>query len=518
MTQSIVFVSYSHKDEKEKDELLSHLSILQHAGFIGLWSDDQIGAGANWETEINQAIKQAKVAILLVSANFLASDFIAGKEVSSLLNRRKHEGLVIFPVIAKACAWQTVDWLTKMRVRPKRGKPVWSDAGSHVDEELAAIAEEIAHIINALGSVHRSISQRDSKPRCPYPGMVPFSAEDARFFYGRQTEINRMTRLLRDRRRLFVIGPSGSGKSSLVFAGVLPKLPETNFFRKKPWLVRTMRPGSQPWSTLERAIRGDPIRPNQTAANLLANDPAARQLLLVIDQFEELFTQVEQAEQNRFITALQALRSVENCALVIIIRADFYHDLMKSNLWPVKQGERLEVAPLRGKMLRLAIEQPATEVKVKLEAGLVERLLADAADEPGALPLVQETMVQLWEEMRDCLLPLSAYERLTSGGRSGLAGAMADRAEAILDELEPIQRPIARRIFLRLIQFGEGRADTRRQLPIDGLKVAFDDPDLFDQTLSHLTDNRLLTLSGEEGHARQVDIAHEALIRGNAVR
>lgn len=146
-TPPSIFISYSHKDEQEKDELLSHLGVLQNAGLIDIWSDERIGAGEDWETEIDQAITKAKVAILLISANFLTSKFILQKEVPELLKRRDKEDLTVFPVIAKACAWKAVDWLTKMNVRPKNGKPVWSDAGSHVDEDLAVIAEEVAGIV-----------------------------------------------------------------------------------------------------------------------------------------------------------------------------------------------------------------------------------------------------------------------------------------------------------------------------------------------------------------------------------
>ncbi len=149
MTLPSVFISYSHKDEKEKETLLSHLDVLQQAGLIDLWSDDRIGAGRNWEQEINQAIGRARIAILLVTANFLTSDFILQQEVPALLKRRQSEGLIIFPVIAKACAWREVDWLAKMSVRPKNGKPVWGDGGSHVDEDLTVIAEEIAAIIQS---------------------------------------------------------------------------------------------------------------------------------------------------------------------------------------------------------------------------------------------------------------------------------------------------------------------------------------------------------------------------------
>ncbi len=154
MTRPTVFISYSHQDETEKEQLLSHLGVLQHTGLIDLWNDDRIGAGKDWEPEISRAMARAKVAILLVSANFLTSDFILGKEVPNLLKRRQTEGLTIFPVIAKACAWKKVAWLAKMNVRPKNGSPVWGDSGSHVDEDLAVIAEEVADVLEYAPSLH----------------------------------------------------------------------------------------------------------------------------------------------------------------------------------------------------------------------------------------------------------------------------------------------------------------------------------------------------------------------------
>lgn len=144
--QPTVFISYSHKDEKEKDALLSHLGVLRQAGLIELWSDDDIKAGANREQVINQAIDRAKVAVLLISANFLSSDVLK-TEIPRLLKRRQGGGLTVFPVIAKHCVWKKVDWLAEMEVRPKRGIPVWREEGIYADKELAAIAEEVAGIV-----------------------------------------------------------------------------------------------------------------------------------------------------------------------------------------------------------------------------------------------------------------------------------------------------------------------------------------------------------------------------------
>ncbi len=147
MPQHTVFIGYSRKDEKEKEALLSHLGVLECAGLIDLWGEDRLGAGTDWEQEISQAITQARVAILLISANFLTSAFILNRVIPALLKRYEDESLPVFPIIAKACAWEKVGWLQKMSVRPKSGKPVWSDGGHHVDEDLAIVAREVATIV-----------------------------------------------------------------------------------------------------------------------------------------------------------------------------------------------------------------------------------------------------------------------------------------------------------------------------------------------------------------------------------
>ena len=172
-TQPTVFISYSHKDEQEKEALLSHLKVLQHANLLDVWSDDRIRAGGDWEADINQTIEQASVAVLLISANFLTSDFILSKEVPKLLKRRQQEGLVVFPVVAKACAWQTVSWLAAMNVRPKNGTPVWREGGRYTDEELAKIANEIGIIV---GQADSTVSASTTSPiNTSSPAQVPKS-------------------------------------------------------------------------------------------------------------------------------------------------------------------------------------------------------------------------------------------------------------------------------------------------------------------------------------------------------
>ena len=191
---------------------------------------------------------------------------------------------------------------------------------------------------------------------CPYPGMVPFDAGQARFFHGRDNEVAELLRRLRHQRFVLVVGPSGSGKSSLVLAGLLPEL-----VRRQPgrWLVRSLRPGAAPLRSLTDALPGSGDRDQEAAAplptradleravaELLQREEAAERLLLVVDQLEEVFAQASAPDRSGFLSALLTLHEVDRCTVVATMRADFYPELMGSELWPVDPVERVEVMPL----------------------------------------------------------------------------------------------------------------------------------------------------------------------------
>lgn len=348
---------------------------------------------------------------------------------------------------------------------------------------------------------------------CPYPGMVAFARHQAGLFFGRSAEIDWLLQHVRKQSFALVLGPSGSGKSSLIHAGLLPRLPPD-------LVVRTMRPGESPDAELTTQLGG-------AGAPLLAALPTGQRLLLFIDQLEELFARCPHAVQQQFLTRLQGLRSDPRCVLLLSLRADFFPDLMSSQLWPIDPAQRLEVAPLRGAALAAAIAGPATQAGVRLEPALLERLVADAAEEPGALPLLQEALVLLWERRENRRLTLAAYEQLgrqAGGGegppRSGLAVAIASHAEAVFARLAPNseQQRLARRIFVRLVHFGEGRPNTRRQLPRSALRAHGDDAALFSATLELLVSQRLLTQSSDEvaptgEDAVRIDLSHEVILR-----
>ena len=489
-----LFVSYAAADRDWVEGYL--LNALTQAG-VRCHSEATFRLGVPRLEEFERAVRQSTRVLLVFSS---AASFEGFAPFLEVLAQSYGAEAATWPVIPLLRAPVKLPTRLAMLTRLEPTDPAaWTVAGDRLCREL-----------------QRPLPGPAPRPNCPYPGMVPFGPREAGFFFGREAEIERGIQHLRHQRTLFVIGPSGSGKSSLIFAGLLPRLAQSSFFAPSYWVVRALRPGSAPLRALADVLGADPNQPDQAVAGLLARNAPAQRLLLLVDQLEELFTQTsDPAAQSQFLNALKGLRAVEHCALLIGMRADFYADLMNSNLWPVDPGQRLEISPLRGEALRQAIKRPAVEVGVRLEAGLVERLLADASDEPGVLPLLQETMVLLWDKMERRLIPYHGYEQLGQGGRSGLAVAMATKADATLADLTEPQQRIARRTLLRLVQFGEGRADTRRQQRLAELRSVQDDPAEFDRVLEHLTRHRLLTCSGEgDREDPVVDIAHEMLLIG----
>ena len=261
----------------------------------------------------------------------------------------------------------------------------------------------------------------------------------------------------------------------------------------------------------------------ESISNLLKANGGCERLLLVVDQFEELFT-VARENVIEFQKALLGLIKQEQVYLLITARADFYPSLMKSLLWEQIRANRYELLSLGEAALSAAIRRPAEKAGVYIEAALVERLVSDAGDEPGVLPFIQVTMILLWDKIVRRFLPLSAYDALILPrsaydrhqlhGTTGLDAAIAIHADGVLKRLDGDQQDIARRIFLRLVNFGEGRADTRRQQSRSSFHFRYE-PERIDGTILALADRRarLLMLSGAEGEADyKVDISHEALI------
>ncbi|TMQ17794.1 MAG: hypothetical protein E6J90_21760 [Deltaproteobacteria bacterium] len=356
---------------------------------------------------------------------------------------------------------------------------------------------------------------READLPCPYPGMRPFTERDAGRFFGRDVELDRIIRrLCRGEREIYIIGASGSGKSSLIAAGLVPRLAR-GVEGLPSFHVLSFRPGERPLGQLAVALEGDVAAPATAVGALLSRHPPVTALLLVVDQLEELFAAADDGQRRDFLAAIRALRSDPRCVLVFTLRADFYGAFMESPLWTDRAGRlsHIDLGPLGSESLRTIIERPARDLDVYLQPELVSRLLDDAAGEPGMLPLLQQTLFQLWGKRRQRLLALADYHALSDGSRTGLAFAVKEHADDVLGALTEAQKAIAFRILLRLVNFGEGRADTRRQQPREALRSEGEAKADFDAVLQDLVDSRLVTITDDDrrGDVR-VDLAHEILI------
>ena len=368
----------------------------------------------------------------------------------------------------------------------------------------------------------------------PYKGLQAFQEADADDFFGREALVDQLIGRLGDSRFLAVVGPSGSGKSSAVKAGLIPALRQGALPGSDKWFLAEMVPGTHPLEELELAlwpVAVDPpsslVEPMQrdtrgmlrTIRRILPDEPDGR-LLLVIDQFEELFTLVNDERREFFIDSLlAAIRAPRSPLRVIItLRADFYdRPLQYESLGLLVKENSAIVLPLTAEELSSAIREPARRVGVGLEDGLSEAIVADVADQPGALPLLQYALTELFENRQGDgqagTMTQAAYEEI-----GGVPGALGRRAEEIFDDLDPAGQEAARQLFLRLVTLGESVEDTRRRVLRSELEAMQTSGFLETPDVSAVIDAfgaaRLLTFD-HDPTTRQptVEVAHEALLR-----
>jgi WD40 repeat protein len=498
-----LFVSYAADDTGWVEGFL--LKQLQRAG-ITCHTETAFELGKPRVKAFEDAVRRSHKILLVISPHFLSDgtqEFVRILGISHGMNTG---------------TWPVIPLYLRPVIREKIPETVRALSG--LDATSPENWRDV--VVRLCQAFALPVTPPETIPPCPYPGMERFDESKSPFFFGREREVSETLGLLRQEDRfLALIGASGSGKSSLVLAGLVPALraPENEpLFGSRGWLVKVVRPGRNPQASLEGLFGSNLTNPPKLACKLLTSEPNARSLLIVIDAFEEVFS--ARVDIMSFFEAIKKLIGTENCYLVLAVRADFYANLMSCPLWPWIRGNRYELRALDRDGLRDAILKPAEKVGAAIENELVERLVSHAADQPGSLPFLQETLVLLWPSLQENYLPLYAYETLGNGDRTGIEVAMQRRADAALNrlsrELGPDAEPIVQRIFLRLIQFGEGRPDTRRQRSIDDLRSSEDDTPLFDKTIDYLTDAkcRLITLGGGNATGRRADIAHESLIRG----
>lgn len=356
----------------------------------------------------------------------------------------------------------------------------------------------------------------------PFMGLKYFDTGDAALFFGRESTTSHLIERLRHEDFLAVVGASGSGKSSIVRAGLIPAL-------RGAWRIHALTPTAHPLQALAAALTRDTesVTAEAALADDLARDSRSLQLflrrqesaltiqpsairhpLLVLDQFEEVFTQCRQEDVRRAYIENLLHATREHAATVILtLRADFYAALADyGELRDAVAQHQEYIGPMTREELRRAIEEPAKQNGWGFDAGLVDLILHDVGQEPGALPLLSHALLETWNRRSGTRLMLKSYEE--SGG---VRGAIARTAERVFyQELDPQEQEIARNIFVRLTELGEGTQDTRRRAALTELvpRAPYAEAAQVQHVLQHLADARLITT--DEGVAQ---VAHEALIR-----
>jgi hypothetical protein len=374
----------------------------------------------------------------------------------------------------------------------------------------------------------------------PYPGLSYFGPEDADRFFGREQAIKALVTAVTKRSFTALVGASGSGKSSVVLAGLAPGLDGLGSWRSTYFRIGT-EPDKNPFSALARALepltrdRGltEKLKEVQKLAEGLADgsitltnvvaacratNPGKR-ILLIADQFEEVFTLVpDEALRNSFIDTLIAAfpdpdpnAAPPDVCLVLTLRADFYNAALRHRPLTDRLQNHVEnLGPMNRDELREAIEKPAEAVNVGFEPGLVDTILDDVEKRPASLPLLQFALREMWGQLKTPLMTRADYDAI-----GGVEGALAKRAQTILDEAtdqgkDEVTFALFRRLFTRLVTLGEGAEDTRR---IVGREELGPDAWALAQRLAD-EDNRLVVTAAPTPGKETVEVVHEALMRG----
>jgi WD40 repeat protein/serine/threonine protein kinase len=395
-----------------------------------------------------------------------------------------------------------------------------SDRFPDTESWLAAVLEAVGEVETGPG---RAVLSKMDQGRVmnPYQGLAAFQPEDARRFFGRDTLVQSLVERLTQERVLVVGGASGSGKSSLVRAGLIPAVASGALHESRRWPIALFTPRAEPLKELayqlERAAGAATQREVAVSASDLREDPsrartastvvtdAAGGMLLVVDQFEELFTQSASREsQEVFLEVLSEMVDPvdSRVRLVIVMRADFYAQSALFT-WLAERINRSQVlvGPMTPPELRRAIEGPVHQTGMHVEPELIDAVLDEAHGDPGALPLVSHAMAETWRRRKGASMTLAAYRHT-----GGVAGAISQTAESVYSAFDAEEKMATRHLLLRLVTPGEGASDTRLALPlkeVDSERAPID----VRRVAEALIEARLLTAD-----KNTITIAHEALI------
>ena len=390
-------------------------------------------------------------------------------------------------------------------------------------------AEEVSVLIKQISS---TFQPKPFDGRCPYKGLDVFEEEDAELFFGREKLVDDLVSRVKDSRTLFVTGPSGSGKSSLVRAGLIHAL-KSGALKKahsENWLYATMKPGRDPIAEIARATAGlanstnagDEIRAKAMGdetifarwCEIALKEGRDKRAMLFIDQFEESFTQINnETERMAFLNLLTHAATVENGRVIILfsMRSDFVSNCATyPQLNAILNQQFVQIGAMQPEELVSAIAQPALRVGLRIDPDLIAQIINEMKGEPGALPLMQFALKDLFDSQgeKSGVIALTLNDYLQRGG---IHKALERHADDSFSKLNKTEQELARSIFSGLIEIGRGTQDTRRTALFDELIPANAKADDVEAIVQKLADARLIT-TDEQAGKDTVTISHEKLI------
>ena len=507
-----VFLSYNSADHILVEEIARKIRDEHLEPFLDRW---YLVPGARWRPRLEQILSSCKAVAIFVGPGEMGR--WQQREVDVALDLQANcPSFPVIPVLLPGCE-PPLGFLRQL---------TWVDLRNQALDQAIVILAKAAHgeppgaeLQRAFDSIRASV--------CPYRGLLHFREEDAPFFFGRQAAIDKLVDTVQRQLFVAVVGASGSGKSSVVRAGLVPKLRSD---RNTAWEIVVLVPTDQPFKALARVFlplleptMGEVDRLAEAAklaehfrlveislsdivGRILEKQSGTDRVLIVVDQFEELYTLTADEEaRRRFLDEILAANSRvgSKVNVVLTLRGDFVGKALGYR--PVSdrlQDAQINLGPMTREELDCAIRKPAEKIQLEFEAGLVRRILNDVGDEPGNLPLLEFVLKELWDKRRGHTLLNETYDAI-----GGLHGAVATKADELFKGLSSAEQKILQRIFLRIVRPSEGGLDTRRraaftELPPEGAELVV-----------RLANERLLvTNQSASGLEQTVEVAHEALI------
>jgi tetratricopeptide (TPR) repeat protein len=529
-----VFVSYARSDEAAAAELNGWLNA---EGLHTFFDRNELRPGLRWISALEDAISRSHAVAILVGKHGIGNTQQYERELA-LVRQTGDAAFPVIPVLMPGCDSPPTGFLQLLTwVDLSKGTSVLQQSAS-----LATLRAALRCEPTAPSAIRAAI--------CPYRGLEPFREEDAAFFCGRDEAISELVARVQEHSFVAVVGSSGSGKSSLVFAGLLPALRKQS--RTTIWDVVTLRPGASPLRAFAAAFGTAPENAGpaeidayleketafyragdaETLARIIerrldAAPETPDRLLIYVDQFEELYAMAPAAEDKdrlrqhtsdaeKFIVLLVAATSGPSprARVVLTVRADFYNPLIRNPMiGTLLPRQQVNIPLMRRKALRSAIETAAEKAGlVFTPPQLVDRILDDVGLEEGRLPLLQFALKETWARRETNKLTAEAYTEV-----GGVAGAIEKTAQGAYERLTPAQQGAARRLFLSLVTPGEGQDDTRARSIIPDDAQQRDIINLFANPKTRLLVTGFARLQGA-GQASSdvratVEVAHEALIQ-----